>query len=308
MTPSSAPKTRQREAAGQAGIPLGCGSLFMVNGEARKGDSKHWRKERGGEMRKGMRSNGKEKGDGWHLAMPYMGVDGSLVNNPFTPFPTDQKLFGSFFMSLDPFLTLQAITKLHEAYSIGFSAAQLSILLDVLSSISSHANEVTAEVDFQQKLQRACSHLEISEPPLVHFENETCQSYLKLLEAILTSHPSLSVELGVEPQIVATCEKILHIYLSCADEQPVQQSPRIGPTLHWMLPLGLTKKEELAARTSLVVSALRVLSRLERDSFRRYLPSFFPFLVNLVRSEHSSGERFNMLSKMPYLEAITQQD
>jgi brefeldin A-inhibited guanine nucleotide-exchange protein len=47
-------------------------------------------------------------------------------------------------------------------------------------------------------------------------------------------------------------------------------------------------KEELAARTSLVLEVMKL--DLERDSFSRILPCLFPLLTDLIRCVHSSGE------------------
>lgn len=60
--------------------------------------------------------------------------------------------------------------------------------------------------------------------------------------------------------------------------------------LHRAAPLSTTKKEALAARTPLVLQVMKLLGDLERDSFRRILPCFFPLLADLIRCEHSSGE------------------
>ncbi|KAI4365333.1 hypothetical protein MLD38_021326 [Melastoma candidum] len=65
-----------------------------------------------------------------------------------------------------------------------------------------------------------------------------------------------------------------------------------------VLPISSTKEEELSARTSLVVSFLRTLTGLERESFRRYVTRFFPLLVELVRREHSSREAQLVLTQM----------
>ncbi|CAA6672300.1 unnamed protein product [Spirodela intermedia] len=174
-------------------------------------------------------------------------------------------------------LLAKAITKLYEAHSSMLSPAHVATLLELLSSIAFHASETVEAAALQRKLRRACAYLDISDPPLVHFQNESLQCHLKLLESILSSHPSLSIKLGVQPQLVAACAKVLDTYLACAAGG---RRPASGAPLRW----------ELAARAPLVVSAVRLLTRLERDAFKRYLPSLFPSLVNLVRCEHSSSE------------------
>lgn len=180
--------------------------------------------------------------------------------------------------------------KLYEVHCDSLSASNIGILLEILSSIASHASEMNAEADLEQKLERACSLLETTQPPVVHFENESYQNYLRLLNTILATNPSLSEELNIESQLVAVCVKTLQIYLRCAGYEPKQQSASNNSTIHWILPLGSAKKEELAARTPLLMITMRVLSSLDSKSFRRNLPCFFPLLVNLVRCEHNGRE------------------
>ncbi|XP_059654108.1 brefeldin A-inhibited guanine nucleotide-exchange protein 1 isoform X1 [Cornus florida] len=195
-------------------------------------------------------------------------------------------------------LIAQVITDLYKMHRQSLSAGNVMMLLEIFSSIASHAHLLNSETALQLKLQRACSILEISEPPLVHFENESYQNYINFLHDLLMNNPCLSEEINIEPQLVSVCEKVLQIYLDCAGLCSVKQKPVNKPVLHWIIPLGSAKKEELAARTSVVVSALRILSGLGSDSFRRYISQLFPLLVDLVRSEHSSREVQHVLSHM----------
>ncbi|KAG6522238.1 brefeldin A-inhibited guanine nucleotide-exchange protein 1-like isoform X1 [Zingiber officinale] len=185
---------------------------------------------------------------------------------------------------------VQVVKKLYEVHRKCFSAAHVSILLDVLTSIASHSSEVSSETIVQQKLQKACSLLEIPGPPVIHFENESYENLLKFLQTILAEDPVLSNELKIESLVVFVCQKIFKIYLNCAGQQQNDETSDAGPTAHSTLPLGTAKKEELAARTSLLVSALQVLRSLRQDSFRRNLRIVFPSLVSLVSCEHHSNE------------------
>ena len=178
------------------------------------------------------------------------------------------------------------------------SVSNTSIVIEILSSIASHAHQLNSETLLQKKLQRVCSILELTPPPMVHFENESHQNLLNFLQNLLADSLSICNEIDVEAELITVCKKILQIYLNCTGSLSSQQRPLDHPVTHWILPLGTAKKEELAARSSLVVSALRVLSGLERDSFKRYVSQFFPLLVDLVRSEHSSGEVQHVLSAM----------
>lgn len=180
------------------------------------------------------------------------------------------------------------------------SAANIKILLDIFSSITSHAHELNAEIILQKKLQKVCSILELSDPPMVHFENESYQNYLYFLRDCVTKNPLASQELNIELLLVEVCKKILQIYLECTRGQQKEKAgvKHRERVVRWILPLGSAKKEELGARTSLVVSALRVLSGMEREAFRKYVSNVFPLLVDLVRSEHSSREVQLVLGNM----------
>lgn len=189
--------------------------------------------------------------------------------------------------------------ELYKAFEDSISAANITVIIDIYSSIAWHASELNSKTGLLHKMQKACSILEISDPPLVHFENEAYQNSLKFLQILRSDKPNLAEEMGIESQLVEVCEKILKIYLICAgcDQASLLLKDK-QKTLHWILPLGSAKKEELAARTSLMVIALQALSDLGAESFRQYLSSFFPLLVNLVQCEHSSGDVQRILSNI----------
>ncbi|KAG7022783.1 Brefeldin A-inhibited guanine nucleotide-exchange protein 1, partial [Cucurbita argyrosperma subsp. argyrosperma] len=194
-------------------------------------------------------------------------------------------------------LIIQVITDLYKSHTQPFSEANISIILDIFSSVATHSQKLNSNTVLHKKLQKACSILEISDPPLVHFENESYRSYLNFLQNMLADSPSLTNATLVESELVVVCEQILHIYLKCTGAPSEKKEPN-QPVLHWILPLGSAKKEEVAARTSLVVSALEVIRGFERDLFKRCVQRLFPLLVDLVRSEHSSGEVQLVLSSI----------
>ncbi|KAK9020617.1 hypothetical protein V6N11_010635 [Hibiscus sabdariffa] len=182
-------------------------------------------------------------------------------------------------------LILQAATDMYKIHVQFLSAANVSIIVQIFSSISSHALQLNSETRMHQKIiQKACSILELSEPPLLDFENEAYQDYLNFLQDFVENNPSVSEEMNLESLLVAVCEKILQIYLNCITENHNAQASDM------VLPLGFAKKEELAARSPLLVSALKALSGLGRDSFRKYISNIFHLLVDLIRSEHISDE------------------
>ncbi|XP_022743959.1 brefeldin A-inhibited guanine nucleotide-exchange protein 1-like isoform X2 [Durio zibethinus] len=187
-------------------------------------------------------------------------------------------------------LIMQVITDMYKTHLQFLSASNIVIIVEIFSSIASHAQQLNSETTLRKKIQKVCSILELSDPPMVHFGNEAYQNYLNFLDDLVKHNLSVSDEMNLESLLVAVCEKILQIYLNCTDYHHVQQKSVDKPVAHWILPLGSAKREELAARTPLLVSALKVLSSLERDSFEKHIANFFHLLVDLVRSEHSSGE------------------
>lgn len=191
--------------------------------------------------------------------------------------------------------SFQVVTDLYKIHLKSLSVDNVLILREILSFISSHAHQLNSEEILRKQLPVVCSILELSEPPLVHFENESYQNHLNFLQKLLTDDPSLSEEMNIEAELVSVCQEILLIYLNCTGSHSAQLSARV---LHSTVPLGSSKKEELGARTSLVVSALWGLGGLERESFRRYVSQFFPLLVDLVQSEHSSREVQYVLSNV----------
>ncbi|XP_065853844.1 brefeldin A-inhibited guanine nucleotide-exchange protein 1 isoform X2 [Euphorbia lathyris] len=191
-------------------------------------------------------------------------------------------------------LIMQVVMDLCKFRPRFYSSAYIQIVLDTFSLIASHAHELNTERVVQKKLEKTCSILDLSDPPIVHFENESYQNYLNFLHDLVLDNSPICEEMDIELQLIAVCETILQIYLNCTATQSTQPKP----VVHWILPLGSVRKEELGARTGLLVSALRTLSDFQSDSFKRYASRFFPLLVDLVQSEHCSGEVQTVLSKI----------
>jgi brefeldin A-inhibited guanine nucleotide-exchange protein len=161
-----------------------------------------------------------------------------------------------------------------------------------------HARQLNRESVLLKKLQKACSILELSAPPVVHFENESFQNHLNFLQNLHEDQYFVHGDIDLEQELVTVCENVLDIYLNCAGSVSTFHKSDTQPVPRRKLPLSSAKKEEIAARTSLVISALQGLAGLEKDSFRRYIPRFFQLLVDLVRCEHTSGEVQLALSNM----------
>lgn len=191
-------------------------------------------------------------------------------------------------------LIMQVTTDLYNIHQHLLKASTVKIVLEIFQQTVTHAHQLTSETTLHQKLQKACSILELSDPPVIHFENESYQNMLNLLHHLLTTDPNLSSEMEIEPKLFSLCEQIIKLYLNCSNLEKEQQKP----VIHWILPLNSAVKEELGARTSLLVSALRVLSEVDKDCFRRYAGRVFPMMVDLVRCEHSSREVQTVLSDL----------
>ncbi|XP_058753031.1 brefeldin A-inhibited guanine nucleotide-exchange protein 1-like isoform X1 [Vicia villosa] len=195
-------------------------------------------------------------------------------------------------------LILQVTTDLYRKHQQSLSADNIRVLIELYSSVALHARQLNREAILLKKLQKACSILELSAPPVVHFENEAFQNHLNFLQNLHDDHYFVHKEIDLEQELVSVCENVLDIYLNCASSVSTFHKSDAQPVLRRKLPLSSTKKEEIAARTSLVISALQGLAGLEKDSFRKYVPRFFQLLVDLVRSEHTSGEVQLALSNM----------
>ncbi|KAK7371770.1 hypothetical protein VNO80_05135 [Phaseolus coccineus] len=195
-------------------------------------------------------------------------------------------------------LIVQVATDLYKKHQKSLCAASIKVLNELYSSIALHAREMNRESILLKKLQKACSILEISGPPMVHFENESFQNHLNFLQNLHLRDHFVYDEIDLEKELVAVCKNVLDIYLNCAGSFSTLHKSDTLPAPHRKLPLSSAKKEEIAARTSLVISALQGLTGLEKDSFRRFIPQFFHLLVDLVRSEHASGEVQHALSNI----------
>lgn len=195
-------------------------------------------------------------------------------------------------------LILQVTTDLYRKHQQSLSADSIKVLIELYSSIALHARQLNRESVLLKKLQKACSILELSAPPVVHFENESFQNHLNFLQNLHDDQYFVHNEIDLEQELVTVCENVLDIYLNCAGSVSTFHKSDTQPVQRRKLPLSSAKKEEIAARTSLVISALQGLAGLEKDSFRRYIPRFFQLLVDLVRSEHTSGEVQLALSNM----------
>ncbi|KAH9603398.1 hypothetical protein KSS87_005352 [Heliosperma pusillum] len=193
---------------------------------------------------------------------------------------------------------IQVVSDLFKVHHNDLSTANVKILLEILAMISSHAKQLNSETGLILKLQLACNILELSEPPVVHFENESFQNYLNFLDDLLLERGSSSEDIDLQDQVFGVCENILKTYLECAGTLSGTQNPPGQPMAQWVLPLPSSKRDELAARTPLLLSGLRTLMNFQKESIKRYISRLFPLLIDLVGSEYSTGEVSLVLSDM----------
>ncbi|CAI0471294.1 unnamed protein product [Linum tenue] len=195
-------------------------------------------------------------------------------------------------------LITQVAIDLYRSHLKYLSESNIHTIVAMFRSVASHAHELNSETVRLKKLQKACSINEVSDPPMVHFENESYQNYLSLLQDLIVDKPLICKGLKIESRLVEVCQEIVQIYLNCAGCGGGLTGLNRPVAAQSVMPLGSAKKEELAARTSLLISALRGLSGLDGEVFREHVSEFFPLLVDLVGSEHSSGEVQNVVSNI----------
>ncbi|KAK4437541.1 Brefeldin A-inhibited guanine nucleotide-exchange protein 1 [Sesamum alatum] len=193
-------------------------------------------------------------------------------------------------------LMVQVVTDLCKMHVQSLSVATFTVIREIFLSTANRSSELNSETSLLMKLEKTCSTLEISEPPFIHFENVCYQNYLNFLHDLLTDNPSVSQENNIEAELVSVCEQVLQIYLDCAGfggkaiREQGQGGGAATPTT--------SREEELAARTPLLLSVMRILTSLETGCFRRYVSQLFPSLVDLVRTEHCSWEVPDVLSNI----------
>ncbi|KAF3328143.1 brefeldin A-inhibited guanine nucleotide-exchange protein 2-like protein [Carex littledalei] len=194
-------------------------------------------------------------------------------------------------------LLIQAVMEIYQMYQAQLSVNNTVILFEALHAIASHAHKINSDNDLRAKLQEIGSMTQMQDPPLLRLENESYQICLTLLQNIVTDR-SLNGDVA-ENYLVSLCKEVLQVYLTAAQPpQLAQASSAALPQPHWLIPVGSTKRRELAARAPLVVSALQAISGLGDSSFEKNLGQFFPLLAGLISCEHGSNEVQVALSNM----------
>nr|CAB3496502.1 unnamed protein product [Digitaria exilis] len=190
-----------------------------------------------------------------------------------------------------------AVMEVYNMYRAQLSAQNTVILFEALHTVATHAHKINSDNDLRSKLQELGSMTQMQDPPLLRLENESYQLCLTILQNIfLDSAPDHGSTEVVESHLIGLCKEVLEVYLTTA--KPAQLSSGTQPLGHWLIPVGSSKRRELAARAPLVVATLQAISGLGDSSFEKNLGQFFPLLAGLISCEHGSSEVQVALSDM----------
>ncbi|KAG8074252.1 hypothetical protein GUJ93_ZPchr0006g44990 [Zizania palustris] len=193
-------------------------------------------------------------------------------------------------------LLIQAVMEIYNMYRAQLSSQNTVILFEGLHTIATHAHKINSDNDLLSKLQELGSMTQMQDPPLLRLENESYQLCLTLLQNIFLDRSPDEGSVEVESHLVGLCKEVLEVYTRTAN--PAQLSGGTQPLGHWLIPVGSSKRRELAARAPLVVSTLQAISGLGDSSLEKNLGQFFPLLAGLIRCEHGSNEVQVALSDM----------
>ena len=169
-------------------------------------------------------------------------------------------------------------------------------LLDTLREIAVHSHKANGDSQLRLKLQKLQMLTQLPDPPFLRLENESYLAYLTILQNLPLDKPDLSDVVDFENRLVELCKDVLQVYLDTASNSA--QSKNSQKQHNWVIPLGSSRRRELAARAPLVVATLKAISGLTDSSFEKYLRQFFPLLASLISCEHGSGEVQIALSDM----------
>lgn len=197
-------------------------------------------------------------------------------------------------------LLVQAAKEIYNMHGGRLTASHTMLLLDMLHDIAVHSHKVNGNFQLRSKLQKLQSMTQFTDPPLLRLESESYQIYLTLLQRLPLDKPELAKDVEVEIRLVELCEEVLQVYLNTATAGPYAslqtEEPPSGSG--WVIPLGSSRRRELASRGPLVVATLQAISGLEDSSMEKYLKQFFPLLASLISCEHGSGDVLLALSDM----------
>ncbi|KAM0945494.1 putative Sec7 domain, mon2, dimerization and cyclophilin-binding domain, Sec7 domain superfamily [Dioscorea sansibarensis] len=196
-------------------------------------------------------------------------------------------------------LLIQAVLEIYGMYRAQLSARSRVVLFKALHVVAAHAHKINSDSELRSKLQELGPMTQMQDPPLLRLENESYQICLTLLQNIIFDRPTNFGDINIEAHLIDLCSEVLQVYLRTAKPGQLLRISSAGPQKpQWLIPIGSSKRRELAARAPLVVSTIHAICDLEGSSFQKNLAHFFPLFAGLISCEHGSSEVQLALSDM----------
>ena len=184
-------------------------------------------------------------------------------------------------------------------YRAQLSARNRVVLFKALHVVAAHAHKINSDSELRSKLQELGPMTQMQDPPLLRLENESYQICLTLLQNIIFDRPTNIGDINIEAHLIDLCSEVLQVYLRTAKPGQLLRISSAGQQKpQWLIPIGSSKRRELAARAPLVVSTIHAICDLEGSSFQKNLAHFFPLFAGLISCEHGSSEVQLALSDM----------
>lgn len=184
-------------------------------------------------------------------------------------------------------------------YRAQLSARNRVVLFKALHVVAAHAHKINSDSELRSKLQELGPMTQMQDPPLLRLENESYQICLTLLQNIIFDRPTNDGDIDIEAHLIDLCSEVLQVYLKTAKPGQLLRISSAGQQKpQWLIPIGSSKRRELAARAPLIVSTIHAICDLEGSSFQKNLSHFFPLFAGLITCEHGSNEVQLALSDM----------
>ncbi|PKA61135.1 Brefeldin A-inhibited guanine nucleotide-exchange protein 2 [Apostasia shenzhenica] len=193
-------------------------------------------------------------------------------------------------------LLIQAVTEISSMFRGQLSPKNTIVLFESLHNVATHAHKINTDSELRSKLLDLGPMTQMQDPPLLRLENESYLICLNLLQNAVDNH-SCAGKAEEFSLLVNLCRETLQVYVDIAKVgQPAPSDKQ--RSARRQIPMGSSKRRELAARAPVVVATLQAICGLEKPSFKKNLAYFFPLLSNLISCEHGSGEVQEVLSDM----------
>ncbi|KAF5835548.1 hypothetical protein DUNSADRAFT_7247 [Dunaliella salina] len=141
--------------------------------------------------------------------------------------------------------------------------------------------------------------LQATDPPLLRLEAEASHAYLSVLMHVLSyskDTTDIKGRCGATPRMVRLCTSTLERFAQ--GRTPDNCSIVVGRTSFGVSVLMAAPPVEYAPFGTLVAAALRALSTFDEATFAAHLPTFFPLLTALMRTDHAPPEVLRILADL----------